>query len=538
MNRFKKIKILVLLVLLSVFVISLSFYLIFYMYARPVAMILIMAGILLIDLPLYYLYIFIEKTENKLRNAIKAVSGEIGHINDESADKIREFKGFENIAQSLEDANEASKRDLKTNAILNEILICAARNLELDKFIDSVLDKMMEIISSDWAVFYLLNRVTNKLEIKASKGFSKYIYSEYDITIGEGFIGNAAAKNEVKIINDLPDDTVFVISTFLGKIKPKSLAVVPICDENNEILGVFAAASLYQYSQEHRELLDKIKLYISYAIENGNYYNKAQRVARELKFQNQLIQNLNDDLEDRIKERTLFLNSIINSIKDTAIISVDSSNLITTFNKTAETMLDFSYDEVKGRNIRYIAENKPEFESRLLENINAASKNRTSYDFFDIINKKGRRYSVNMQVFVMNNEDGSSDGATIVMKDISEINKIINNATADKRLMTVLFKNSATSLIITNGKGEITDINKTAMRSLKASSYDSVISRGIHIYFEQPEKIAEFIKRVSDSDAKEEIRATLAKTHIEVVVLAYPVKNDFTGEIKILISIK
>lgn len=534
MNRIKIAKIIVFYILTAVITFSIIFCVYFYPCSHTTAIVLFAVCLFAIDIPLYYLLSFLDKMEEKFKYNFNVTSSEIRHINDNSGDKIREFNGFESIATSLDEVNEREKNFNKTNEILTDILICATKNLELDKFIDSVLDKIMEIISSDWAVFYILNKMTNKLEIKSSKGFGKSIYSQYDITIGEGFIGNAAAKNEVKIINDLPDDTIFIANTFLGKIKPKSLIIVPICDDNNEVLGVFAAASLYTYTKEQQTLLNKIKKYVSYAIENGNYYNKTLRVANELKFQNQLIQNLNDDLESKIKARTTFLNSVINSIKDTAIISVDSRNIITIFNETAQEMLKLSSDDVKGKNIKIISEGRPDFEKKLLNDILEASTNNPVSDIFDLVNKEGRKYEVNMQLFAIYNEVGSVDGVTIVIKDMSDVSKIINSASADKKLTSILFKNSTSAMILANNNGDVFDVNNNALYAFGTTA-DQIISRNLASFFEDSGKVSEFIKKISESDGESDIEARIIKSQLNVTLLTYPIKNDFTGDIKLLI---
>lgn len=534
MNKFKTIKITIFYILTAVITFCIVFGVYFYHFSSILAIILFAIGLFAIIIPIYYLLSYVNKTEEGLKHSFNLTSSEIRRINQNSSEKIRGFSGFEPIASSIEEIYERDSENQKTQEILNDILICAIRNLKIEEFIDKVLDKIMDVISSECAVFYILNKVTNKLEIKASKGFSKTIYSQYDITIGEGFLGNAAAKNEVKIIEDLPDDTVFIINSCLGKIKPKNLIIVPICDENNEVLGVFAAASLYKYTKEHQKILDKVKKIISYAIENGNYYNKTLRVANELKFQNQLIQNLNDDLENKIKARTIYLNGIINSIKDTAIISIDSNSVITTFNRTAEDMLMLTGDEAIGKNIKIIANSSPELEKKITDAIIEAIKNKTSSDIFEMINKSNRRFVVNMQLFSIYNEIEELDGVTIVMKDMSNINKIINTSYTDKKFASILFKTSTSALLLANENGEIYDANKNALYTLGLTE-EQVLSRNLKGFFDDEEKIEEFLERIRKNMEQNDIEAKTKKSQLNVTILAYPIKNEFTAEIRFLI---
>lgn len=534
MNKFKTLKITTFYILTAVITFCIIFGVYFYHFSSILAIILLSIGLFAIIIPIYYLLSYINKTEEALKHDLIVTSSEIRHIDKNSYEKIKAFNGFEAIASSLDEVYERDSEAQKTQEILNDILICAIRNLKIEEFIDQVLDKIMTVISSECAVFYILNKVTNKLEIKASKGFSKTIYSQYDVNIGEGFLGNAAAKNEVKIIEDLPDDTVFIINACIGKIKPKNLIVVPVCDENNEVLGVFAAASLYKYTKEHQKILDRVKEIISYAIENGNYYNKTLRVANELKFQNQLIQNLNDDLENKIKARTIFLNGIINSIKDTAIISINSNSIITTFNKTAEEMLMMTSDEVIGKNVKILTPESAEIEKKISDAIVEAIKNKTSSDIFEMINKAGRKFVVNIKLFSMYNEINELDGVTIVMKDMSSINKIINTSYTDKKLSSILFKTSNSALILANDIGEIYDVNKNALYTLGLTE-EQVLSKNIKEFFEEEEIIADYLEKVKDNMEENDIEAKTKKSQLNVTLLTHPIKNEYTSEIRFLV---
>lgn len=179
------------------------------------------------------------------------------------------------------------------------ILNSAAVNIELDKFLDDFVPKLINSTNSNCGAFYLLNNFTNKLEIKYSNGFSKNIYKEFDIDLNEGFMPNS---KEVKIIRDVPVDTMYIMKTFLGKIKPKSIMTIPVFNETeDQMIGVLVLSSIYNYTEEHVEIINLTKHYIGIAVNNGIIFERSQRLTNELKFQNKLIQDLNEELEAKIK---------------------------------------------------------------------------------------------------------------------------------------------------------------------------------------------------------------------------------------------
>ena len=242
-----------------------------------------------------------------------------------------------------------SKKERNRQLILN-IVNSIAANMEVEKILEDLMPVLLEVTGSNCGAFYLANHATSKLEIKHSVGFSKNIYAEFDLSLGEGIIGQAAINQEIRIMRDIPDDTTYLMRTFLGTAKPKSIMVVPIVNQD-KLIGVFAFASIYEYSAWQQEMLNLIKYYVGAAVNNGMTYEKTKRLSNELKFQNRLIQNLNDDLERKVQERTLFHNEILNSIADHAIYAIDKGGSILVWNKGAELLFGYEAKEMLGKSV-------------------------------------------------------------------------------------------------------------------------------------------------------------------------------------------
>lgn len=188
------------------------------------------------------------------------------------------------------------KREHYHNEII-KILNSAAVNIKLDKFMEDFVPKLMNATESICSAFYLLNDFTNILEIKYSAGFNKNIYREFDLNANEIITPDF----KVKVIKDIPDDTIYMIKTFTGKVKPKSIMIIPV-ENQNKLIGVLVLVSMHNYSDEQIELIELTKHYIGIAVNNGINYEKANRLTNELRFQNKLIQDLNDELEKKLKQ--------------------------------------------------------------------------------------------------------------------------------------------------------------------------------------------------------------------------------------------
>lgn len=174
-------------------------------------------------------------------------------------------------------------------------------NNDLQKLLNQLLPKLVDITKSNCGAIYLYNTATDKLELKSSIGFSKNIYKEFDIALGEGFVGKVVQSKEIKILKDIPEDTVYVNKTFMGMIVPKCMMSVPIVFQN-ELLAEIVFTSVYNYSDEQIERIRLARYYIGVSVNNCLTYERTKHLIKELEFQNQLLQNLNLELEEKTNE--------------------------------------------------------------------------------------------------------------------------------------------------------------------------------------------------------------------------------------------
>jgi len=360
-------------------------------------------------------------------------------------------------------ASEANRAEILS--LVNSV----AANMELEALLEALMPKLIDASRSNWGAFYLANNATGKLEIKSSVGFSKNIYSDFDINLGEGFIGQAAQNRETRIITDIPDDTIFVTRTFLGRIKPKNLMVVPIVNQD-QLMGVLALASLYDFTDEQLEIVNLIKFYIGAAVGNGVIFERTKRLTNELQFQNRLIQDLNNELEAKMNDASVFLNHIINSIMDYAIYSMDMRGVIVTWNKGAELIYGYRADEVVGKHVSLIY-NAVEVSGETLEQRSEAVRREGRIVEIGWRTKKdGTKYYAEVVVFAMYNENGKQIGMTSVSKDITELKRAQNQLMLEKELTYTLIRESRRAIALINEDGSVELTNNRMCAAFAATS--------------------------------------------------------------------
>lgn len=495
---------------------------------------LVLNIIILIDIAVIILigfifsYICNSKTNSIVENTLKALP----MLLDDEADFAvfascdKEMKDFYNELEMVFLTFRA--RENNRREVLN-ITNTVATNMELSALLDELLPKVMKATNSSCGAFYLANHATNKLEIKSSKGFSKNIYGEFDIAIGDGFIG--MVTNEVRIVNNIPDDSIYIMRSFLGKIKPKSMMIIPI-NENEKLIGVFALASVFNYKSNQSDFIDLVRYYIGIAIGNAINNEQNQRLTRELKFQNTLIQNLNEDLEKKINNRTVFLNSIIDSIKDYAIYAFDVNYVINAWNKGAEHMLGYSKDETLGKHVDIITPKSEAKDNNIQQKVETAIRDGRYEESGWRMKRDGSSYYSETTLFPMYNEGGEVVGFTKVIKDITYIKNVEKALGYEKEFAQRIFETSHQAVIIASQTGIIEMANKTAKVLLNT---DEPIGVDLCNFFVDEEYLRKNMIDVAQRYGKGEWAAILKRNKKKIIFSVYVLMEANTNESKLYV---
>ena len=227
-----------------------------------------------------------------------------------------------------------------------------ALNMDFDKTLAELVPKLADLTKSNCCAFYTVNNAS-KLMLKHSIGFGKNIYNEFDLTIGEGFIGHLALQKDVTVVYDVPDNTIYTVRTFLGKIKPRNLMVVPILHQE-ELNGVLVCASIKSYNEEDLALVEMIKYYLGVAMGNGINAEKNQRLANELAFQNKLIQNQHEEMRKRLRDKEVLVRHLANMVGEDIAYVLDADFKVLHWNKSAKTAYSATKEEALGKKIDHI----------------------------------------------------------------------------------------------------------------------------------------------------------------------------------------
>lgn len=463
---------------------------------------IILMSIVFISIRWKYKYDMSKCIEDLTQNIKDISSSEDDFVIKEDEElKIKElYTAIIELQKNLKQQNRSKDTTFK---IINTLAV----NIDLQKLLNELLPKVIEGTRSNWGAIYVFNSATSKLEIKASLGFSKNIYKEFDISLGEGFIGKSIESKKINILYDIPDDTVYTSRTFIGTIKPKCLMTVPILSQG-ELVATLVLGSIYDYTDEQMDVVKMIRYYLGVAVNNGLAYERTQRLTKELQFQNQLIQNLNDELEVKVNERTNFLNNIINGIKDYAIIATDEEGFITTWNTGAEIIKGYSEGEVLGKNISVLY-SEIEVRKGKVQRILKIAKENGIYNEIGLNKKKdGTTFYSDISIFPIYNTDEELVGYTNIIKDITKIKEFENALEYEKSVKEKVLESSTRALILTTSKGVILYSNIIAETLLRQYN-ERVQGKNISEFFEEAEELRRNLYETSKYGGKNEYLRTL-----------------------------
>ena len=471
-------------------------------------------------LAILFVLLLIEKIKNHIRfethikNITKSMkNAESGNIKIEPTEEEKEINGISAVYDSVENIRKNLKEKLIIQRAALDIINTLATNIELESLIDGVMARLVEEMGSNWGVFYLYNKQTGKMQLKKSLGLSKNIYKEFDIAIGEGFIGLTAQTKEIKIFRNIPEDTKFENKTFLGKILPKSVLAVPVtnCDE---LRAVIAFGSIYDFSDAQLKLIRLLKNYLGFAVSNCLAYEKTQRLTKELQFQNQLIQNMNDELEKKVGERTDFLNGIIDSIHEYMIVSVDKGGFIVTWNKGAEAIRGYKAEEVIGNHISCIYDDTEQ-------------KEKLS-DYFDIAKKEGEftvnewqtrrdgtKYYADVVVTPIYGKTGDLKGFTNITKDITFVKNLEKKLHEEKAFNDKIIKSNCNAIVLINSDGKILNYNTVSQRLLVPRDIE-ISGKQFSDFFLEKESLTRNMRNICLSSGMGEFVNELYYKHEEI----------------------
>ena len=202
------------------------------------------------------------------------------------------------IAVSIGNMAEALRireRKLAAHADIGEV--CSS-TINLEMLLDESLAEMARHTRSQLIITYLYEQ--DKLQAKGFYGISPEAAAT-SVAGPDGLVEQVAKTRRLAVIDDIPDNTKFLIQPGLGKVIPTSIACIPMIVED-KVLGIMVLGSLYKYEHEMVSIMEASVTQIGVALSNAINYRNVQSSAQEMKSLNEQLDAKNEELQAQNEE--------------------------------------------------------------------------------------------------------------------------------------------------------------------------------------------------------------------------------------------
>ncbi|MGZ3862307.1 MAG: HAMP domain-containing protein, partial [Bacteroidia bacterium] len=179
---------------------------------------------------------------------------------------------------------------------------------ELNSVTKAILTELAQVVTAQHGLFYVLEEAEkfedSKLKLVASYAYRKRKNGPTKFAMGEGLIGQCALQKERILLTNVPSDYV-QINSGLGAAPPLNIIILPVLFENR-LKAVIELASFDSFSKTHQDFLDGLTESIGIVlntIESNSRTEEllvqSQSLANELKSQQEVLRNTNEELEEK-----------------------------------------------------------------------------------------------------------------------------------------------------------------------------------------------------------------------------------------------
>jgi len=186
-------------------------------------------------------------------------------------------------------------------AALNQTSNVVSQSLELGQVLNSSIDSVIDVMSVDAALVFLVDEEAGELALAAHRGISEKFAREVGrLKLGEGFNGRVAETGESLYVEDASKDPTLT-RTVMEEEGIRSQLIVPL-KSKGKVMGTLcvAAHSQRQVLPEELELVTAIGNQIGVAVENAHLYQEQRDVAEQLRASEERYRELFENAHDAI----------------------------------------------------------------------------------------------------------------------------------------------------------------------------------------------------------------------------------------------
>ena len=228
-----------------------------------------------------------SQQKDKLSRSLNNLRNEIVRSKDEDDTRQKEEK----------QRNWKNEGLAKFGAILRE-------NLDnLEKLTEEITSNLSKYLNAKQAGFFLLKEEKNEkyFVMSAFFAYDRKKYPEKKFLWGEGLIGACALVKKTIFLTDTSNDFVDITSG-LGKANPRSIILVPLKDDEDNVHGIIELASFKIFEEYEREFIFQVAESIASTLANIKINMRTSELLKESQKQAELMAQQEDKMRRNMEE--------------------------------------------------------------------------------------------------------------------------------------------------------------------------------------------------------------------------------------------
>jgi two-component system cell cycle response regulator len=191
------------------------------------------------------------------------------------------FEGFAlEVNLLLENFRESSLRDRRkmTLETLNALSNTLSTTLKADKMLDSLVERVKEVIPYDQCAVFLVDSKRRRLVLKTQRGFSFDPEKEVSFPLKKGLVGYIVAHGQPLIFSDRKK--MEVIPGYTGREKMRSFLGLPLRFRDDlEGAIIFASSGAAHFTHYHLETLQLLANQVAAQLSNAFLHRQMEMMA-------------------------------------------------------------------------------------------------------------------------------------------------------------------------------------------------------------------------------------------------------------------
>jgi PAS domain S-box-containing protein len=201
-------------------------------------------------------------------------------------DPISKITLIQSIVRDISDKKVIEEKILKEREIFHNIALSAVKSNNTKEFCEEILENLLNFFDFDFGTIRILDKNSGEFNLIASINLPNNIsngFSESNFRNEEQLISRILTTKKTLLVSDFKNDSEFKkYEEMLANFGLASLAIIPILNNNSEILGLMQISSYKSnnFSDSLTEFFDSIAVMIAAALEK-QFAESALKIAHD-----------------------------------------------------------------------------------------------------------------------------------------------------------------------------------------------------------------------------------------------------------------